>query len=272
MKLTSSNPVLAKDDVFEQYYGGRAEMAPQAAAISGTVNKTAILVLVAIVAGAGGYALSGLMPSVVWIAGIASFVLCLAFGFIMAGKPTLAPVLAPIFAVVEGAFLGGFTAIADRILAAQGLSVVGGVGVQAFIVTCAAVVSMLVMYKTGLIKPTERFKATLAVLGGAIMLAYLVSFVLSLVWKPLPLISFASAVGDTGWMGLLGLGINVFILVIASLYLVIDFDLVAKRTANGAPSHVQWYLAFALLVTLAWIYFESVKLVVRLAVLFGSRD
>jgi uncharacterized YccA/Bax inhibitor family protein len=132
--------------------------------------------------------------------------------------------------------------------------------------------SMLLLYKTGIVRPTDRFKAIIGVATGGIMLAYLVSFVLSIFWQPLPLISFASAVQDKGAMGFLGLGINVLILGIASLWLVIDFGTIEDNIKAGAPKSMEWYCAFGLLVTLAWIYFEAVKLVVRVASLFGNRN
>lgn len=272
----SSNPILNREDTFSQVYGRDMFASQQARSdvttLQGVVNKTAILVGIAVVAGSIGYSLFQSSPQVLWISGIASLVLCLGLSFFLVGKPKLSPIVAPIYAGVEGVFLGAFTAVADSILAAKGLSVAGGVGVQAFVVTIAAMVSMLAMYSTGMIKPTERFKSVLGVAIGGIMLAYLVSFVLSLVWQPLPLISFASAVNDQGMMGFLGLGINVFILIIAALTLVIDFEMVQQRVRDNSPKYMEWYCGFALLVTLAWIYYESVKLVVRLASLFGSRD
>ncbi|MGI9014642.1 MAG: Bax inhibitor-1/YccA family protein [Phycisphaerales bacterium] len=238
--------------------------------LSGVVNKTAILIGIAVAAGAVGYALVLRFPQLMWISAIAAFVLVLGFGFVLCRKPKLAAVIGPIYAVVEGIFLGGLTAVADNVLAAKGLTALGGVGLQAFIITMAVVLSMLGLYKLGIVRPTERFKAVVYTLTGAIMLAYLVSFIMSFFGTSMPLISFASAVNDTGMMGFLGLGINLFILLIASLFLVIDFGQVEEAVANRAPKYMEWFLAFALLITLAWIYFEAVKLVVRLAVIFGD--
>ena len=69
-------------------------------------------------------------------------------------------------------------------------------------------------------------------------------------------------------MGFLGLGLNLLILGVASLFLIIDFGTVEKNVEAGVPKFMEWYCGFALLVTLAWIYFESVKLVLRVTVLF----
>ncbi|MHC4990821.1 MAG: Bax inhibitor-1/YccA family protein [Planctomycetota bacterium] len=275
--MKSSNPALNNDQVFQQYYGQMLGTKPEKANVTtlqGVVNKTALLVAIALVGGAIGYSLLQTMPAVLPIAAITGFIICLGAFFLLAGKPQLSPVIAPIYAIVEGIFLGAFTALADRILEAQQLAVAGGVGLQAFIITMSAVVSMLVLYKTRIIRPTKTFQAVLYTLGGAVMLAYLVSFVMSLIpgVGALPLLSFASATQETGTMGLLGLGINVGILVLASLFLILDFKLVEDQVQAGAPKFMEWYCGFALLVTLAWIYFEAVKLVVRLAVIFGGRD
>ncbi len=266
--LQSSNPVLSNDDVFGEVYGKRGMFneAADVTTVQGVVNKTLLLVTIAVVAGAGGYALLNVFPGIVWIACIASVVIALGFFFFLKGRPQLSPVVAPIYAIVEGVFLGAVTALADNIL--EGMAV-GGVGVQAFIVTACCVLSVLAAYKLKIIRPTRRFRAVIVTLTGAVMLAYLVSFIMSLVWQPLPLISFASAVNDHGMMGFLGLGINIFILVLASLFLVLDFDLVERNVKAGSPKYMEWYCAFGLLVTMAWIYFEAVKLVIRLTVLFG---
>jgi uncharacterized YccA/Bax inhibitor family protein len=270
----SSNPTLTQQDAFNQYYGKEMFAQPRAdiATLSGVVNKTGLLVLIAIVSGGGGYALFDHFPPILWVGAIVSFLICLGIGFVLAGRPQLSPVISPIYAIVEGAFLGAFTALADRILESKGLAVAGGVGVQAFIITAACAVSMLGLYKAKILRPTRRFQAVVMTLTGAVFLAYLVSFVLSFFGMPLPLISFASAVSDHGMIGLLGLGINLFILILASLWLIIDFGMVEEKVAAGSPKYMEWYCGFALLVTLAWIYFEAVKLVVRLAVLFGGRD
>ena len=270
----SSNPVLThSDDAFREAYGHMDATGANQTTLGGVVNRTFLLVLLTVCAGAGGYALLGVIgASAIWIGSISAFITVLAVGFLLTRKAHLAPYLAPVYAIVEGVFLGALTALADQILASRGLTVAGGVGLQAFIVTMSAVISMLVLYKLG-VRPTRMFMAVIGVATAAIMLAYLVSFIMMIVLgQPLPLISFASAVADKGVMGFLGLGINIFILIVASLWLIIDFKMVEDAVEAGEPKYMEWYLGFALLVTLAWIYYEAVKLVVRLAVLFGGRD
>ncbi len=269
----SSNPALKNDNAFSQVYGKKM-FADQAdvTTISGVINKTAILIAIAVAAGAGGYTLVQSMPSILMISAGAAFIIVLGFYFLLAGKPQLAPIVAPIFAIVEGVFLGAVTAMVDGILESKGLDFVGGVGLQAFVITGSCVGSMLFAYRTGLIKPTKTFQAVVCTLGGAVMLAYFASFILGMFGNSMPLISFASAVNDKGMMGFLGLGINIFILVLASLFLILDFKLIEEKVQAGAPKYMEWYCGFALLVTIAWIYLEAVKLVLRLSILFGGRD
>lgn len=268
----SSNPTLANDDIFQKVYQSPAAPRTDVTTLQGVANKTVLLVSVAIVAGALGYSVFTVFPAALWIGCIAALITGIGVCIVLTGKPHLAKALAPVYAVVEGFFLGAFTCLADNILADRGLSVMGGVGLQAFIITAASVGSMLALYKMRILQPTQKFKAVITTATMAIMVAYLVSFVMSLFGATMPLISVGAAVSEHGTMGLLGLGINLFILVIASLWLIIDFGMIEEKVNAGAPKVMEWYCGFALLVTLAWIYFEAVKLVLRIAILLGNRD
>jgi len=105
-----------------------------------------------------------------------------------------------------------------------------------------------------------------------VMMIYLISFVLMIFGGPtLPFITLGSAF-QGGTPALIGLGLNVAILGLASLWLVIDFKTVEDQVNAGAPKYMEWYCGFALLVTLAWIYYEAVKLAFRVAILLNSRD
>lgn len=271
----SSNPVLNSNDSFNQVYGKNMFAAERAnvTTIPGVVNKTAILTAIAVGAGAVGYSIVLTNFSILLISSLASFVLCMGGFFILRGRPQAAPVIAPIYAIAQGLFLGALTGLIEHILAQQGLKVVGGVALQAFIITVSALVSMLALYRAGVIRATNTVKAIVCVGGGAVFLCYVLSWPLALLFGlDLPLIGFGAAMRDSGAMGLLGLGINVVVLGIASLALVMDFALVEEKVDQGAPRYMEWYCGFALLVSLAWIYYEAVKLVVRLAALFGNRD
>ncbi|MCP3902999.1 MAG: Bax inhibitor-1/YccA family protein [Planctomycetes bacterium] len=278
----SSNPALRNEDTFQEFYGDIAGTRPAQATLQGVVNKTGILVLIAVAGGAAGYQLAGAMPAITWISAIAAFVIVLGFGFVLCGKPQLSPILAPIYAIVEGIFLGALTAALDSVLAkmpalegavaegqAAGASV--SLAMPAFIITISVMLVMLALYSMRILRPTRRFTAVVSTAVGGIMLTYLLMFVLSMFGVQMPFLSLGSAFGS-GYAPLIGIGLNVLILGVAALVLIIDFGRVEAIVEQGSPKYMEWYAGFALLVTLAWIYFEAVKLVFRLYLLFGSRD
>jgi len=272
--LRSSNPALPNEDTFRQFYGDRAGMAERAdvATVKGVVNKTGFLALLAVVAGGLGYTFVTKVPSLLYISAFASFGICIGFFFILRGNPAKARIIAPIYAIVQGVFLGSFTSMIDGILLRMGYAVAGGVALQAFIITSCILVTMLGLYYARILRPTKLFVSVVSVATGGIMLTYLVGAILGFGFGvQLPFISLSSAVTG-GTAGLIGLGINVLILGVASLGLIIDFGMVEDRVKNGGAKAEEWFLAFALIVSLAWVYFEAVKLVFRLVILFGSRD
>lgn len=270
--LESSNPALqaaegvAGPSAFEQ-----AMTPTNTATLQGVANKTFMLCGIAIAAGAGGYSLVAMMPNVLWISNIAAFIIVLGCYFILAGKPHLAPVVAPIYAIVEGVFLGALTGLLDSVLANIGYAVAGGLALQAFVITISCMLAMLGLYSTGLIRPTRTFVAVVGTLVGAVMITYLLSFILGFAGVQLPFISLGSAL-QGGTPALIGLGLNIAILGLASFCLIIDFGEIETIVNSGSPKHMEWYGGFILLVALAWIYYEAVKLAFRLAILFGERD
>lgn len=278
--LNSSNPALANGDIFHQQYGRPDTAAvPQTATVAGVVNKTSLLVGLAIVAGFGGYAVGWSMGwGVMAVSAIAAFLIAMAFFWLMRGKPHLAMYFAFPYALIEGFFLGALTCALDSWLlkagytpALTGDTIGGGLAFQAFLITISVVLAMIAAYHTGLIKPTKTFIAVVSVLTMGVMITYMFGFVLGLFGMHIPYLSLNSAFqgGSTAWIGL---GLNAAILVLASLWLVIDFKLIDDNVRTGAPKYMEWYCAFSLLVTLAWIYFEAVKLAFRLAIIFGGRE
>jgi uncharacterized YccA/Bax inhibitor family protein len=271
--LETSNPALKNEDAFSQFYGKEMFASkPDVTTLQGVVNKTAILVGVAIASGSIGYALLPSTPSILWMSSIAAFVICIGLGFLLAGRPQLSPIFAPIYAIVEGLFLGSLTAALDQYLTSMQLNMAGGLALQALIITGSAVAAMLALYSTGILKPTRLFRSIVVTATFAVMIIYGLAFLLMILGGPrLPFIDITSAF-DQGWAPIIGLALNVLILGLACLWLIIDFGTVEQNVKAGAPKYMEWYCGFALLVTLAWIYYEAVKLAFRLAVLFGSRD
>jgi uncharacterized YccA/Bax inhibitor family protein len=279
--LQSSNPVLSPDADFERYYGtmseGRSATVSDTATLKGIANKTGILAVACVAFGALGYSLlPQLGTSVLWMSAIAGFVVTLGVGFMIRANPKVAAIGGWIYAAVQGIFLGALTALLDGMLAnaigAEAAAKLGGsLALPAFLITAGAMASMLMLYKAGIVRPTERFKSVMAVLIGAVMITYLAAFVLSFFSVQIPFLSLSSAT-QGGSAGLIGLGISLLIFGIASFSLILDFGRAEDIVNAGAPKAMEWVAAFGLLVSLAWVYYEAVKLVFRLAILFNQRD
>jgi uncharacterized YccA/Bax inhibitor family protein len=162
-------------------------------------------------------------------------------------KPALARFTSPVYALLEGAFLG---AISHAYNAQYEGIVVNAVGL-----TIGVFVVMLLLYVTRAIRVTDRLRSGIVAATGAVMLVYLVSFVVHLFGGEMPLLHDAS---------LLGIGISLFIVGLAAFNLLLDFDLVEKGVEAGAPRHMEWFAAFGLLVTLVWLYLELLRLLSKL--------
>lgn len=267
--LTSSNPVLSDSALGRLIDESGGAARTNTASMSGVMQKTAICTVLAIAAGAAAYAL---VPSVPWLPIVATFgsmILSLIIGIALWFKPALAPIGAPLYSIVQGLFLGCASFILEGMLANKGIAATGGLALQAFIITGSVMVSMLALHTFGIIRAGPRFTTILAVVTGGLAIAMLASFVVSF-FMPIPFMSLDAAFegGKNAWIGL---AINVGILFIASLWLLVDFAQIDEAIAAGAPKSMEWMLAFGLIVTLAWVYFEALKLAFRLAAMFGAR-
>ncbi len=245
--MRSGNPALSKKsfesfDVFDQ---------SNVMTLNGTVIKTGILL--ALVLGAASVtwnAVSQANANVgpVMMGGVIGGLI---FGVITCFKPAWSPVTAPIYAIAEGLFLGGISAYFNKMYP--------GIAFQAVGLTFGTLASLLFAYSSGLIKATENFKLGVVAATGGICLVYLVSIVLSLFSVPVPYIHGS---------GPIGIGFSVFVVVIAALNLVLDFDFIEHGAERGAPKYMEWYGAFGLMVTLIWLYIEILRLLAKLQ----SRD
>jgi uncharacterized YccA/Bax inhibitor family protein len=249
--MRTGNPVLT-NDVFrvEQPTAAFAN----AMTINGTVAKTGILLAILVGAAAVSWvhierAPQFMMPYV-WGGIIASLIAGIAIFF----KPNWSPVVAPIYAVAEGLFLGAISLFADH-YAQQMSGAETRIVPQAMILTFGTLASMLVAYRAGLVRATEKFKMGMMAALGGVALVYLASIVLRLFGIEIPYIHGS---------GPIGIGFSVIVLVVAALSLVLDFDLIEQGAKQGAAKYMEWYGAYALLVTLAWIYLEFLKLLMKL--------
>jgi len=276
----SSNPAISDMQTFRETYGG---VEANRATIQGIINKTFAMILLALVAGFGGYQVSESMPGIVWMSMIASSVIAIGMFIFLRGNPERAIYITPPYAIIEGFTLGAFTGVLERMLgsylasdAADGAatsSAAGGLALQAFLITIGVTLAMLGLYYTRIIQPTRRFTAIVSTMVVGIMLTYLLSWPLAMFGIQIPFLSLGSAFANDPTTALIGIGINVLILGVASLTLIIDFGQIEALVSDGrASKRAEWYGVFALLVTLAWIYYEAVKLAFRLAILLNSRD
>lgn len=174
-------------------------------------------------------------------------------GFIVAivtaFKKQWAPVTAPLYALLEGFAIGGLSAFFELQYP--------GIVLQAVSLTFGTLFSLLLVYKTGLIKVTQRFRTGLMAATGAIMLFYVVTFVASLFG--------ANLFEGVRWgSSPIGIGFSLVVVTIAALNLVLDFDFIERGSRSNAPKYMEWYGAFGLMVTLIWLYIEILRLLVKL--------
>ncbi len=237
--LRSSNPVLK-----EKAFAGHL-ITGEAMTIQGTVNKTGLLLLFVVVGAAWTWGLShSNRPEATypWMIGgaLGGFVVALVTVF----KSSWAPLSAPIYALLEGLFLGGISAVFEHSYP--------GIAVPAVSLTFAVMFVMLLAYKFGVIRATRGFKLGVIAATGGIALVYVVNLVMSLFFHTQMSFLYSSTP--------LGIGISLFIVVIAALNLIIDFDMIETAARMGAPKYMEWYGAFGLMVTLVWLYLEILRL------------
>lgn len=249
--MRTANPALNS----ETFSAFETSSSARAMTLEGTSMKTGILLALLafsatwtwqLVEGGNPQAVQRAMP---WIigGGIGGFVLAMITIF----KKDWAPATAPLYALAEGLVLGGLSALAEARFS--------GIVFQAVIATFGTLFALLIAYHTGLIRATENFKLGVFAATGGIFMVYLVSFVMGLFGIHVPYIHEA---------GLIGIGFSAFVVIVAALNLVLDFDFIEQGVAQGAPKYMEWYGAFGLMVTLIWLYMEILRLLSKLR----SRD
>jgi uncharacterized YccA/Bax inhibitor family protein len=268
LDLRSSNPVLADTQLAADSH---ARPATQLATVAGVAQKTTIAVSLAVVGGIGGGVLVRTVgQGAIWGIFIAALVASLVCFIALWRKPERAYWAAPLYSVTQGAMLGVMALLLDSILASRGITAFGGLGLQAFVITLSITAAMLIVYRAGLIRANGRFVAVLSTLTIGIGIMYLAQFVLGFFSIEIPGLSLQSAT-QGGTMAWVGLGINAVILLIASLWLIVDFQQVETSVASRVGKEYEWYFAYALMVTLVWIYLEALKLAFRAAMMANDR-
>jgi len=244
--MRTANPAL-NSKTFTGF--GQITDTSRAMSIQGTVNKIALLALLVLITSSWTWHLyyaSGNPSAVIpWVIGGAfgGFIVALITIF----KKQWAYFTAPIYALLEGLFLGGISAIFE----AQ----YPGIVIQAVSLTLGTLFCLLLAYRSGVIKVTENFKLGVAAATGGIALIYLATLALGFFGVRMPFIHES---------GLIGIGFSLFVVVIAALNLVLDFDFIESGAESGAPKYMEWYAAFGLMVTLIWLYIEILRLLAKL--------
>jgi uncharacterized YccA/Bax inhibitor family protein len=238
----SGNPTLSERVFANQ---PRPAYGEERMTLQGSINK-AFLLLVVLLGGAfwpwSQYLTTGDLSIVSTSLMIGAFG-GLIVGMIISFKANLAPYLAIPYAALEGLAIGGISALLE--------AKYPGIAIQAVGLTFAVLAVMLVAYKLGLIRATERFRTVVIAATGAIALVYVVSMVLSLFHVAVPILNSSSP---------LGIVVSLVIVGVAALNLILDFDFIESGAAYGAPRYMEWYAAFGLLVTMVWLYMEILRL------------
>jgi uncharacterized YccA/Bax inhibitor family protein len=238
--LRSGNPAL-REGTFRS--AGRA-FGAEAMTLQGTVNKTGLSLLILIAAAGFVWNLEGGAAAVFILLGLVGG---LVTALVTIFKQTWAPYTVPLYAAFEGLLLGGISAMYEQRYA--------GIVINAVALTFGTLAALLLAYRSGLVRATENFKLGIFAATGAIALVYLVSMVLGFFGRSVPYIHEA---------GTIGIAFSLFVVVIAALNLVLDFDFIERGAEMGAPRYMEWVGAFGLLVTLVWLYLEILRLLAKL--------
>ncbi len=237
--MQSNNPVLTRVETYSDFN--------RPMTIRGTIQKSVMLTVVSAVVGIALFfycamtANANLAYSAALVGMFGGLILALVTTF----KPNTAPTLAVPYALFEGAFLGGISFVFQLKYP--------GAPLQALLATFVTTLVMFALYRMQIIRATEKFKAVVM----SATLALCIVFVIQLIMQ----FAFGSAIPylfESNW---LGIGFAVFVAVIASLNLILDFDLIETAAAQGAPKAMEWLCGIALLATLVWMYISFLRLI-----------
>jgi uncharacterized YccA/Bax inhibitor family protein len=246
--MRTSNPALS-DDTFRN--AALQASGTERMTLSGTVIKTGILTLLLMTTATWAWQAAGERGSApAWFGPALTFgwIIPCVLGLVIGFMPKTAPLLSPVYAAGKGVVIG--------VLSYRYESMSHGIVLTSALLTCGVLMALLAAYVTGLIKPTQNFRLGIFAATGGIALFYLVSWVLGTFFH----IQVPGVFGN-GWVGI---AFSAFVVVLAALNLVLDFDFIENGVSYGSPKYMEWYAAFGLLVTLVWLYIEILRLVSKL--------
>ena len=240
--------------------GPRSAWSPDVMTVNGTITATAALFVLLLASAAVGWIRTGApelietvngsqynysIPMLAWVGVGVGFACVIGLYF----KPQLAKFVAPVYAIAEGFFVGAISRMYETFY--------DGIVVQAAGATIAVFGVMLVLYRTRVIKVTEKFRRTVIAATLGIMVFYGVTFLIRL-------FAGADSVSFLSSPSLLGIGFSVLVAGIAAMNLALDFDFIERGSKMGLDKNFEWYAAFGLLVTIVWLYLEILRLLSKL--------
>ncbi|MEO5995641.1 MAG: Bax inhibitor-1/YccA family protein [Chitinophagaceae bacterium] len=244
--LNSGNPAL-NDKTFQ---GGYSLSESEVMTERGTLNKFFMLCILVIASASFTWSAATQgkdITSWIWIGALGG----LGVAIVTIFKPMWASFLAPIYALLEGLFVGGISVTYNHIFD----KIAPGIVMQAVALTFGTVIAMFLLYRFRVIKATERFKSVIVTATAGIAIFYLISIGLRF---------FNVNIGFIHEGSTLGIIFSLVVVAVAALNLIMDFDRIETGVATGAPKYMEWYGAFGLIVTIVWLYLEILRLLSKL--------
>lgn len=219
--------------------------------VRGTLNKFGFMFLMVLGTAYYSwkeYANGGNVQPLIWTGALGGLVVALVIMF----KKEWSPYLAPLYALLEGLFLGAVSAYYNDAFATKAPNII----MNAVGLTFGTVISMYFLYSFKVIQATQRFKAVLVTATAGIAVFYLVALVLRMFGIQMAFLHEGTT---------FGIGFSLVVVAIAALNLILDFDMIERGTEAGAPKYMEWYGAFGLMVTIVWLYLEILRLLSKLS-------
>ena len=220
--------------------------------VSGTLQKFGFLLL--LVLGSSFYswkqfAEGGAVTGMIWTGAIGGLIIALVITF----KKEWSGFLAPLYALMEGLFLGAISAMYNSAFAEKAPNIV----INAVGLTFGVAVAMYLLYSFKIIRATERFKSIVITATVGIALFYVLVMVLRMFgFENMPFLHEGTTFGIIFSLVVVG---------IASMNLILDFDMIERGSEMGAPKYMEWYGAFGLMVTIVWLYLEILRLLSKIS-------
>lgn len=240
MRYSSSNPILSSRN-FDACLDG------DVATLAGTIQRC--LILLVLVFGSAMFSWSSAMNNVASLGGKLTLFAILAFVAVITAsiKKEWSGIVAPLYAICEGLVLGALSRLFEMAYP--------GIVIQAVLLTFGVAFGMLALYKTGVIHVNDKFRMIVGSALFGIFMFYMISWILSFFHVAVPLIH-SSGIG--------GILFSVFVVIVAALYLAIDFDFIVQVANRGMPKYMSWYAALGLMVSLVWLYMEILRLLSKI--------